>query len=76
MVVSSPSAPFCFVLNPHDAQIAIVEHSDVRRLVFVEGDKGLIQRSRMLGIDGVPRLGARMNDRQHAITALDANKPA
>src|SRR5208282_3114239 len=49
------------------------EDGNVRR-VAVEGDKRFIQRLRMCGIDGVARLGARMNDREHAITALDANR--
>src|SRR5208283_5724144 len=50
------------------------EDGNVHRLVAVESDKRFIQRLRMCGIDGVARLGARMNDREHAITALDANR--
>lgn len=38
------------------------EHSDVRRLVGVEGDECVIEGIGMRGVDGVAHVGARLND--------------
>jgi hypothetical protein len=50
------------------------EDSHVRHFIPVESHKGPIHRLSMFGIDGVAHLGARNNDCQHTIGALDANR--
>ena len=50
------------------------QEGHVRTFVGVKGDKGIIERISMIGIDGVTHLGARKNDRQDPVAALNANR--